>query len=129
MTRGRRFSKENFPNILKLVGGIQEIAKRHGATAGQVSLAWLLAQGDDIIPIPGTGKLKVKTSLNLLSDDIVTVKKNLEENIGAMSLTLTPEEVQEVRDIAAAADTSQGDRYPAFFQGQGIEYADTPELK
>lgn len=55
-----RYSKENFPNILKLAEGLKRIGERHGATAGQVALAWLLAQGDDVIPIPGTRKQKVR---------------------------------------------------------------------
>ena len=54
-----RYSKENFPNVLKVVDGIQQIGKRHDASAGQVTLAWLLAQGPDIIPIPGTRNVKV----------------------------------------------------------------------
>lgn len=55
----RRYSQGNFPNILKLVDDLQAIGKKHGATAGQVSLAWLLAQGEDVIPIPGTKSIKV----------------------------------------------------------------------
>ena len=51
--------RDNFPNILKLVDGLQELGKKHNATAGQVALAWLLAQGEDIIPIPGTKGIKV----------------------------------------------------------------------
>ena len=47
-----RFNKENFPKNLKLVENLQEIAKKKGCTSGQLSLAWLLGQGDDIIPIP-----------------------------------------------------------------------------
>lgn len=58
-----RYSKENFPNILKLADGLQKIGARHGATAGQVSLAWLLAQGSDVIPIPGTTSIEVRTNL------------------------------------------------------------------
>jgi aryl-alcohol dehydrogenase-like predicted oxidoreductase len=54
-----RYSKENFPNILKIVDGLKEIGAKHGATPGQVALAWLLGQGEDIIPIPGTRKIKV----------------------------------------------------------------------
>jgi aryl-alcohol dehydrogenase-like predicted oxidoreductase len=45
---------------MKLVDGLHEIARRHGATAGQVAIAWLLAQGPDIIPIPGTRKVEVR---------------------------------------------------------------------
>jgi aryl-alcohol dehydrogenase-like predicted oxidoreductase len=52
-----KYNDENFPNILKLAEGLKEIGKRHGATSGQVALAWLFAQGDDIIPIPGTKKV------------------------------------------------------------------------
>lgn len=54
-----RYSKENFPNILKIADGLKRIGEKHNATAGQVALAWLLAQGDDVIPIPGTTKLPV----------------------------------------------------------------------
>ena len=54
-----RFGKENFPNILKIADAMKQIGEKHNATAGQVSLAWLLAQGDDVIPIPGTTKFKV----------------------------------------------------------------------
>lgn len=55
-----RFSKENFPKNLKLVDGLAEIAKKKGCTTGQLSLAWLLKQGSDILPIPGTKKIKCK---------------------------------------------------------------------
>lgn len=58
--RVERYNHQNFPKILKLVDGLKAIGEKHGATAGQVSLAWLLAQGDDIIPIPGTTKVKVR---------------------------------------------------------------------
>ena len=57
-----RFSKENFPNVNKLAAGLHDIGKRYDASAGQTSLAWLLGQGDNIIPIPGTKKLKVSPS-------------------------------------------------------------------
>lgn len=56
-----RYSTENFPKILKIVDTLESIGKKHSATAGQVALAWLLAQGDNIIPIPGTTKEKVSS--------------------------------------------------------------------
>ena len=59
-----RFSKENFPNILKLVDSLKAIGDKHKVTAGQVTLAWLLGQGDDVIPIPGTQRVKVCSALN-----------------------------------------------------------------
>ena len=67
-----RYSKENFPNVLKVVDEIQQIGKRHGATTGQVALAWLLAQGSDIIPIPGTRNEKVRKKNALIYVDFLT---------------------------------------------------------
>lgn len=54
-----RYSAENFPKILQLADRLKQVGEKHDATAGQVALAWLLAQGEDIIPIPGTTKIKV----------------------------------------------------------------------
>ncbi|KZT68421.1 Aldo/keto reductase [Daedalea quercina L-15889] len=105
-----RYSKENFPNILKLASGLEQIGKRHGASAGQVSLAWLLAQGEDVIPIPGT------TNIN-----------RLHENLGAVRVKLTPEEVAEVRQIAENANATQGMRYPPLLNT--LLFADTPPLE
>ncbi|KAJ7620052.1 Aldo/keto reductase [Roridomyces roridus] len=94
-----RYNAKNFPNILKIVDALGETGKKYGgATSGQVALAWLLAQGEDIIPIPGTTKLKY-----------------LEENLGAAKLRLSEEDVKNVRELAVAADAQQGDRYPAGF--------------
>ncbi|SPO06495.1 probable IN2-2 protein [Cephalotrichum gorgonifer] len=103
-----RFSKENFSKNLELVDGIVALAKKKGCTAGQLTLAWLLAQGDDIIPIPGTSKVKY-----------------LEENVGALSVKLTEDEVKEVRDFVDAADV-HGSRYPEAMAS--LSYADTPAL-
>ena len=61
-----RFSDENFPNILALVDVLKRIGEKHNATPGQVTLAWVMAQGPNIIPIPGTKKVKV--SFLLVSD-------------------------------------------------------------
>jgi aryl-alcohol dehydrogenase-like predicted oxidoreductase len=61
-----RYSKENFPNVLKVVEEIQQVGKKHNASAGQVTLAWLLAQGPDVIPIPGTRNVKVRKKRKLI---------------------------------------------------------------
>ncbi|KAI0042050.1 Aldo/keto reductase [Auriscalpium vulgare] len=91
-----RYSKENFPQILQIAAALKQIGACHGASAGQVALAWLLAQGPgDVIPIPGTRNVKY-----------------LKENLGALDLKLTTEEVEEVRKIAEKADGTLGDRYP-----------------
>ncbi|EGN98878.1 hypothetical protein SERLA73DRAFT_181580 [Serpula lacrymans var. lacrymans S7.3] len=105
-----RYSKENFPNINKLADSLKKIGDTYSATAGQVALAWLLAQGDDVIPIPGTKKIKY-----------------LEENLAAVNVKLTPEDVQAVRTVAEKADWAQGDRYPAGYMN--LIFADTPELQ
>ncbi|KAG1741422.1 NADP-dependent oxidoreductase domain-containing protein [Suillus paluster] len=102
-----RYSKENFPNILKLADNLKRIGEQYNATAGQVALAWLLAQGDDVIPIPGTKKIKY-----------------LGENLGAIKVSLSPESVQEVRMIAEKADWVVGERYPPAFMKS--LYAETP---
>ncbi|KAJ7787832.1 Aldo/keto reductase [Mycena olivaceomarginata] len=105
-----RYSAQNFPNILKLADGLKSIgAKCGGATAGQVALAWLLAQGEDIIPIPGTKKIKY-----------------LEENIAASKLKLSAEDVKDVRNVASQADASRGERYPAGMLT--TLFVDTPAL-
>ena len=104
-----RFSAENFPKNLQLVDQINKIARKKGCTPGQLTLAWLLAQGPDIIPIPGTKKIKY-----------------LEENMAALSVELTSSETAEIRE---AVDNTQvhGERYPE--QMSASLFADSPELK
>ena len=103
-----RFSEENFPKNLKLVDAIGEIAKKKGCTPSQLTLAWLMAQGEDIIPIPGTKKVKY-----------------LEENLGALEVRLTEEEEGEIRKVVDQAEV-HGERYPEAMMGR--LFADTPEL-
>ncbi|KAJ6574582.1 hypothetical protein B0H19DRAFT_1063526 [Mycena capillaripes] len=85
----------NFPDILKLVEGLKSIGKKYDAIGGQVALACVLAQGDDIIAISGTKKIKYM------------------ENIGAAKLKLSAEDLQAVRKVAAMADAAHGERNPA----------------
>lgn len=100
-----RFSEENFCKNLDLVDQIAALAKKKGCTAGQLALAWLLKQGDNIIPIPGTRHLKY-----------------LEENVGAFKFDLTAEEMQEIRELAEKVGV-KGERYPASFSA--YLFADT----
>jgi aryl-alcohol dehydrogenase-like predicted oxidoreductase len=104
-----RFSEENFPKNLKLVDALVSIAKKKGCTPGQLTLAWLLAQGDDIIPIPGTKKIKY-----------------LEENLGSLEVKLTSEEEKEIRSLVEGAEV-HGTRYPERLMGS--LFADTPALE
>jgi aryl-alcohol dehydrogenase-like predicted oxidoreductase len=86
-----RFMGENFQRNLELVAVIEQIASRKGVTPAQLALAWVMAQGDDIVPIPGTRR-----------------RSRLEENVGAVEIQLTPQERQE---IATALPAVAGDRY------------------
>ena len=94
-----RFQGENFTKNLELVGRIKVIAAEKGITASQLALAWVLAQGDDIVPIPGTKR-----------------RSYLEENIAAADVTLTPEELRRIDEVAPKGVAS-GDRYPASMMG------------
>lgn len=103
-----RFSAENFPKNLKLVDTLKAIADRKECTPGQLTLAWLMRQGQDIIPIPGTKK-----------------EKYLVENWESLKVTLTDGEEKEVRKVVEEADV-HGERYMSAMMGS--VFADTPEL-
>jgi aryl-alcohol dehydrogenase-like predicted oxidoreductase len=90
--RTPRFQGENFQKNLDLVAQIEELARKKGCTPAQLALAWVLAQGDDIVPIPGTKKVK-----------------RLEENVGALEVRLTEEELREIDETLPPA---AGTRYP-----------------
>lgn len=89
-----RYHAENLERNVGLLGPIEEIARAKGRTPAQVALAWVLAQGDDIVPIPGTKR-----------------RTYLEENAAALELTL---EAGEIEALAAAfpPDIAAGERYP-----------------
>ncbi|RYZ22877.1 MAG: aldo/keto reductase [Chitinophagaceae bacterium] len=89
-----RFQGDNFNKNLELVRIIEGLALEKGCTAAQLALAWVLAQGDDIFPIPGTKRLHY-----------------LEENVGAMDVTFTPEELAAI-DALAPKGVAAGARYP-----------------
>jgi aryl-alcohol dehydrogenase-like predicted oxidoreductase len=89
-----RFTPENRKANQALVDQLSKIAKRKNSTPAQIALAWLLAQKPWIVPIPGTTKLP-----------------RLDENIGAVAVELTPNDLREI-DSAAAKITIQGARYP-----------------
>jgi aryl-alcohol dehydrogenase-like predicted oxidoreductase len=89
-----RFQGENFQKNLDLVARVEAIAKEKKCTPGQLALAWLLAQGEDIIPIPGTKR-----------------RAYLEENAGALQVKLTAEELRRIDEVAPHGAAS-GARYP-----------------
>ena len=89
-----RFQGENFQKNLDLVKRVEQIAIEKGCTPSQLALAWVLAQGEDIVPIPGTKR-----------------RKYLEENAGALAVTLTPDDLRRLAEIAPPG-AAAGLRYP-----------------
>ena len=89
-----RFQGENFQKNLELVDRVKEIANEKGVAASQLALAWLLHQGEDIVPIPGTKR-----------------RKYLEENVAAVEITLTDEDLRRIEE-AAPKGAASGERYP-----------------
>ena len=90
-----RFQAENFPRNRELVVRIEAMAAEKGCTPAQLTLAWLLAQGDDVVAIPGTRR-----------------KQRLDENLGALRVTLAPDEVERI-SAAIPRGAAAGTRYPA----------------
>lgn len=90
-----RFQGENFQKNLELVERVSSIAERKGISAGQLALAWLLAQGDDIVPIPGTKR-----------------RKYLEENCAAVKVVISESEMAEITE-ALPKGAAAGERYPS----------------
>lgn len=88
-----RFQGENFNKNLQMVDRVKEIAAAKGVTPGQLAIAWLLAQGDDIVPIPGTKR-----------------RAYLEENVAAANITLTQEELDRIDELAPKG-IAAGSRY------------------
>jgi len=89
-----RFQGDNFQKNLTLVARVASIAREKGCTPAQIALAWLLAQGDDIVPIPGTKR-----------------RKFLEENAAAVNVRLTPDETRRLGE-AVPRGAAAGARYP-----------------
>jgi aryl-alcohol dehydrogenase-like predicted oxidoreductase len=88
-----RFQGENFQQNLELVDRVKQIADDKGVTPSQLAIAWVLAQGDDVVAIPGTKRVKY-----------------LEENVAAADITLTDEDLRRL-DAAAPVGATAGDRY------------------
>jgi len=89
-----RFQGENFEKNLELVDRVGEIAEEKGAQAGQLALAWVLAQGEDVVPIPGTKR-----------------RSYLEENAAATEIDLSEDDLRRIDDVMPAGVTA-GERYP-----------------
>ena len=88
-----RFQGDNFQKNLDLVGRVEDIARRKKCTPAQLALAWLLAQGEDVVPIPGTKQ-----------------RRYLEENLRALEIELTPSDLEEIEEVAPKG-VAAGERY------------------
>jgi aryl-alcohol dehydrogenase-like predicted oxidoreductase len=95
-----RFQGENFQKNLQMVTRIEEIAKEKRCTPAQLALAWVLAQGQDIVPIPGTKR-----------------RTYLDQNLGALEISLTPADLQEI-ESAAPKGAAVGARYPEEYMNR-----------
>ena len=95
-----RFDAENMQRNLQVVDRIKEIAREKGITPSQLALAWVLAQGRDIVPIPGTKRVAY-----------------LEENVAALNLILSFADMERI-DKAAPKGAAAGTRYPAAFMSR-----------
>ena len=100
-----RFQGDNFAANLRLVDAVRALAEQKGCTAGQLALAWILAQGPDVVPIPGTKR-----------------RAYLEENVAACAVQLSAGD-QAALEAAAPVGAAAGTRYPQA----GYAYGDTPE--
>jgi aryl-alcohol dehydrogenase-like predicted oxidoreductase len=89
-----RFQGENFQRNLDVVAQVEALAREKGCTPSQLALAWLLAQGDDVVPIPGTKRVRY-----------------LEENVGALAVTLTADDLRRIEAVAPVG-VAAGTRYP-----------------
>jgi aryl-alcohol dehydrogenase-like predicted oxidoreductase len=89
-----RFQGENFSRNLALVERVNELAQGHGCTPGQLALAWVMAQGDDVVPIPGTKR-----------------RRYLDENLDAAAISLSAEDLRQIDEVASSVDVA-GQRYP-----------------
>jgi aryl-alcohol dehydrogenase-like predicted oxidoreductase len=100
-----RFKGENFTRNLELVRQVQDLASATGCTPGQLALAWVLAAGDDVVPIPGTKR-----------------RSYLEDNAASVGVALSDDELARLQALSPAGAWA-GDRYPA---GAGAGYGDSP---
>jgi aryl-alcohol dehydrogenase-like predicted oxidoreductase len=90
-----RFTGENFARNLELVERVRDLVERNGATPSQLAIAWVLAKGDDVVPIPGTKR-----------------RRYLEENLGALEVELTLDDLAAIEEVTPRGSVA-GDRYNA----------------
>ncbi|KAM7472693.1 hypothetical protein LguiA_010876 [Lonicera macranthoides] len=103
-----RFTGSNFDQNKIMYERVEALAKKHGCTPAQLALAWVLHQGDDIVPIPGTTKIK-----------------NLDDNVGSVRVKLTKEDIKEISDAVAIREIA-GNKTTDNLMEVSWRYANTP---
>ncbi|XP_052298026.1 probable aldo-keto reductase 1 isoform X3 [Citrus sinensis] len=103
-----RFKGENLDRNKSIYFRIENLAKKYNCTSAQLALAWVLGQGDDVVPIPGTTKIK-----------------NLDDNIDSLRIKLTKEDLKEISDAVPIEEVA-GDRDPEGFDKASWKFANTP---
>ncbi|KAK9215211.1 hypothetical protein WN944_007215 [Citrus x changshan-huyou] len=103
-----RYKGENLDRNKNIYFRIENLAKKYKCTSAQLALAWVLGQGDDVVPIPGTTKIK-----------------NLDDNIDSLRIKLTKEDVKEISDAVPIEEVA-GDRDPEGFDKASWKFASTP---
>ena len=99
-----RWQEANFESNARIVASLEEIARRHDITAAQLALAWVLHQGDDIVPIPGTRR-----------------RVNLEANAAAADVSLTAEDLAEIKEVASPDRVAGARGADAYMAKQGFD--------
>jgi aryl-alcohol dehydrogenase-like predicted oxidoreductase len=110
LTNHPRFVGENLEKNKHLFFRLESLAKKHKCTTAQLALAWVLHQGIDVVPIPGTSKIK-----------------NLDSNISALKIKLLDEDIKELTELVSADDVAGGRTYSGHEQ-TNWKYANTPPL-
>ncbi|MFY0577502.1 aldo/keto reductase [Cystobacter fuscus] len=106
-----RFQGENFQRNLKLVEHIEQLARKKQCSTAQLALAWVLARGEDLVPIPGTKR-----------------RKYLDDNLGALDVKLTERDLAEI-DAIVPPGVAAGDRYPANMKHLTQSDRPTPQAR
>ncbi|XP_047151431.1 probable aldo-keto reductase 1 [Vigna umbellata] len=103
-----RLQGENFDKNKIIYSRVEKLAEKHGCTSSQLALAWILGQGDDVVPIPGTTKIK-----------------NLDSNIGSFEVKLSKDDIDEITDAVPISEVAGNRTTDAFFRCSW-KFADTP---
>ncbi|KAJ1413893.1 NADP-dependent oxidoreductase domain [Sesbania bispinosa] len=135
LTAHPRFQGENLDKNKNIYDRIESLAKKHQATPAQLALAWVLQQGEDVVPIPGSAQSVVSADnalykscqpdASLSAFQRTTKIKNLDQNLGALGVKLSEKDLREISE-AVPIDDVAGGRYYSGFDQFSWKFANTP---